>query len=322
MRVAAIDCGTNSIRLLIADGSVGGSGEVELQEVARELEIVRLGQGVDATGAFHPEALQRTFAAVDSYAELIKKHACEGVRFVATSAARDAANSAEFFDGIADRLGVPAEVITGAEEAELSFRGAVHGLPSDQITDPVLVMDIGGGSTELVLGGTTGIARAVSLDIGSVRLTERFARHDPPTPDELSAAAHLVDELLDGCGIDLTSVTTWIGVAGTATSLSAIHQGLRSYDRALVHASRLTRARLGELATELAGRTSAERVETYALHPGRADVIPFGALIADRVAERVGIDLLISETDILDGIVLGLLDMALVEMRQPDTLEG
>lgn len=317
MRVAAIDCGTNSIRLLIADGSVGPSGEVELQEVVRELAIVRLGQGVDATGAFHPEALQRTFDAVDSYAALIKKHECTAVRFVATSAARDAANSAEFFDGIADRLGVQAEVISGAEEAALSFRGAVHGLPSDQVTDPVLVMDIGGGSTELVLGGATGIAQAVSLDLGSVRLTERFCRHDPPTADELAAAGNLVDELLDGCQVDLTGVSTWVGVAGTATSLSAIHQGLRSYDRALVHASRLTRARLGELATELAGRTSAERVETYALHPGRADVIPFGALIADRVGKRVGIDLLISETDILDGIVLGLLDTGLL-----DTLKG
>lgn len=306
MRIAGIDCGTNSIRLLIADGAPGL--DAELSEVVRELEIVRLGQGVDATGAFHPDALARTFAAVDTYAALITDQQCDAVRFVATSAARDATNGAEFFSGIRARLGVPAEVISGAEEARLSFRGAVHGLPHDQVTDPVLVMDIGGGSTELVLGGTAGITQSASLDIGSVRLTERFARHDPPTADELAAAADLVDSLLDGCGVDLTGVATWIGVAGTATSLSAINQGLQTYDRKLVHGSRLTRERLAQLTTEISGRTSADRVEAYALHPGRADVIPFGALIADRVADRVGADLLISETDILDGIVLGLLE--------------
>ncbi|MDN5725495.1 MAG: Ppx/GppA family phosphatase [Propionibacteriales bacterium] len=310
MRVAGIDCGTNSIRLLIADGAPGSKDDPgsNLSEVVRGLEIVRLGQGVDATGAFHPDALARTFAAVDTYAALITDHQCDAVRFVATSAARDATNSTDFFSGIQARLGVPAEVISGAEEAQLSFRGAIHGLPPDQVSDPVLVMDIGGGSTELVLGGADGIRQSASIDIGSVRLTERFARHDPPTVDELTAAGRLVDELLDNCGVDLTDVATWIGVAGTATSLSAINQGLQAYDRKLVHGSRLTRARLAELTSEISGRTSSDRVEAYALHPGRADVIPFGALIADRVADRVGADLLISETDILDGIVLGLLE--------------
>ena len=294
-RVAAIDCGTNSIRLLIAELAPDGT----LVDLDRRLHLTRLGQGVDATGDFHPDALARTLAGVADFAAEIAGLGVDAVRLVATSAARDAGNRQAFFAGVRERLGVDAEIITGAEEARLSFRGAITALP--HAAEPVLVMDIGGGSTELVLGAG-GALRDASLDIGSVRLRERFLHHDPPTAAEVAAATEHVDRLLDGSGIDLTSARTWIGVGGTATSLSALHQHLPVYDRTLVHGSVLTRAEVIALADALMASPIAQIRQLPTMHPRRADVICAGALIASRVARRSPVDLLVSESDILDGI--------------------
>lgn len=303
--MAAIDCGTNSFRLLVAQPGPDG----ELVELTRELEIVRLGQGVDATGELHPDALARTFAAAERCAERLRAYgvAPERTRMVATSAARDARNVEEFFAGMADRLGVLPEVISGAEEARLSFIGALSGVqvPPD---GSVLVMDIGGGSTELVLGEETGaIAHAVSLDIGSVRLTERFGLVGPVSPEARSAATAYVDAMLDGLGWSLDDMGTWIGVAGTVTTVSALVQQLPAYDRARVHGSVVTTVELTGLLDRLAGLTTGQIRELGAMEPGRADVITAGILIADRVARRVRRPMLVSESDILDGLALDLL---------------
>lgn len=298
--VAAIDCGTNSVRLLVSELRDGAPAELE-----RTLRLTRLGQGVDATGEFHPDALTRTFAAVDEYAAILARHGVERLRFVATSAARDARNRDAFFDGIRARLGVTPEVISGEEEAQLSFDGALAALPAADL--PALVMDIGGGSTELVLGEHGRPVAGTSLDIGAVRLRERFLAADPPTPAEVAAASAHVDDLLDASGIDLSAARTWVGVGGTATSLSAIAQGLPTYDRARVHASTLGRPELTSLATRLLAMPVAEVLQIPTMVPGRADVICAGALVCARVAARVGVDLVVSESDILDGIVAQLL---------------
>lgn len=306
-RVAAIDCGTNSFRLLIAERGPD-SGLVEL---TRELEIVRLGQGVDATGELHPDALARTFGAAERYAARLRTYAVppERTRIVATSAARDARNVADFYAGMTARLGVRPEVISGAEEARLSFSGALSGVPVAAARS-VLVMDIGGGSTELVLGERAGgIAHAVSLDIGSVRLTERFGLVGPVSLAARAAATAYVDALLDGLDW-LLGIDTWIGVAGTVTTVSALVQELPAYDRARVHGSVVTTDELAGLLERLAGLTAEQIRGLGAMEPGRADVITAGTLIADRIARRVGRPMLVSETDILDGIALGLLDPA------------
>ena len=303
-RVAAIDCGTNSVRLLIGQARPGGG----FDEIDRRLHLTRLGQGVDATGEFHPDALARTMAALDDYATRIADAGADRVRFVATSAARDARNRDAFFDGVRARLGVDAEVIAGKEEALLSFTGALSAIPD--APGLVVVMDIGGGSTELVLGtggATPTIDAAVSLDIGSVRLRERLLHSDPPTASQMQDATAHVDALLAGSGVDLGSAATWIGVGGTATSLSALAQGLASYDRAGVHGSVLPRSTLDALAASLLASSVAQVLEYPTMVPGRADVICAGALIAQLVGERTGLDLTVSESDILDGLVLGLL---------------
>ena len=305
-RVAAIDCGTNSIRLLIAepDGSGG------LNDLKRRLEIVRLGQGVDATGEFHPDALRRTFAAVDDYAELIKKAEVpvEKVHFVATSAARDAKNRDSFFLGIKERLGVQADVISGETEARLSFMGALSRVTPDG--EPVLVMDIGGGSTELITGSAAGeLHSAISLDIGSVRVTERFLKQNPVADDDLERATTYVDELLAGSGVDFDSIGTWIGVAGTATTLAGVYLELERYDRERVHGARIPVPAIAELLNRLAGLTVEEIRALPSMHPGRADVITGGALVETRVAQRLHVgELIVSESDILDGIALQLID--------------
>ena len=305
-RVAAIDCGTNSIRLLIAepDGSGG------LNDLKRRLEIVRLGQGVDATGEFHPDALRRTFAAVDDYAELIKKAEVpvENVHFVATSAARDAKNRDSFFLGIKERLGVQADVISGETEARLSFMGALSRITPDG--EPVLVMDIGGGSTELITGSAAGeLHSAISLDIGSVRVTERFLKQNPVADDDLERATTYVDELLAGSGVDFDSIGTWIGVAGTATTLAGVYLELERYDRERVHGARIPVPAIAELLNRLAGLTVEEIRALPSMHPGRADVITGGALVETRVAQRLHVgELIVSESDILDGIALQLID--------------
>jgi exopolyphosphatase / guanosine-5'-triphosphate,3'-diphosphate pyrophosphatase len=305
-RVAAIDCGTNSIRLLIAESKPGGG----LVELDRRTEIVRLGQGVDATGEFHPEALRRTFAATESYAKIIQDAGvpADKIRFVATSASRDARNRDEYFEGVHRRLGVLPDVISGDTEAGLSFTGALTGVQPEG--DPVLVMDIGGGSTEFILGSSDGAMNsAISLDIGSVRLTERFLRKNPPAEDDLARAAAHVDGMLDDSGIDFGSVGTWIGVGGTVTTLAGVYLELEHYDREQVHWSGIPIKDVGALLRRLSSLDVEEIRALPSMHPGRADVITGGALVAARVAERLHVpDLIISETDILDGIALALLD--------------
>ncbi len=304
VKVAAIDCGTNSVRLLVAEGTDGG-GMVDLD---RRLILTRLGQGVDATGRFHPDALVRTLDAFAEYAGVIAGLGVDRVRLVATSAARDASNREEFFAGARARLGVDPEIISGDEEAGLSFLGALTALP--HVATPALVMDIGGGSTELIVGAggvIPQVEHGLSLDIGSVRVRERFLASDPPTADQVAAAAAHIDTLLDGAGIDFAAVATWIGVGGTATSLSALLQRLPAYDRVKVHGSAMTRVELHDLTQSLLTSTVEQVRALPSMHPKRADVICAGALIADRVGARMPVDLTISESDILDGIALRLL---------------
>jgi exopolyphosphatase / guanosine-5'-triphosphate,3'-diphosphate pyrophosphatase len=303
VRVAVVDCGTNTIRLLVADAGEGNT----LREVDRRLELVRLGQGVDATHRFHPDALARTFAAVDTYAARIRELDVDRVRFLATSAARDVTNRDELFGGVRDRLGIDVDVITGDEEARLSFLGALSGGPVP--AGPVLVMDVGGGSTELILGEVDGAVRVPrSLDMGSVRIRERFLAGDPPTASEVEAARAFVDDLLDSSGVPIGEASTWIGVAGTSTSLSALAQGLATYDRVKVHNSLVEVAEIGTLSEQLLAMPVAEVMRAYPmLQRLRAEVICAGALIVAEVAARVGEPMTVRETDILDGATLELL---------------
>ena len=305
LRAAAIDCGTNSVRLLIAE-----EGPAGLLEVDRALHLTRLGQGVDATGRFAPEALARTLDAVADFAARLRRHGAERVRFVATSAARDASNREEFFAGVRELLGVEAEIISGDEEARLSFAGALS--VARDVAWPVLVMDIGGGSTELVLGesdaaGAPVVRAARSLDVGSVRLRERFLHSDPPAPEQVAAASAHVDDLIAHSGVDVAAARTWIGVGGTATSLAAIALGLPVYDRARVDGATIARADLQALAALLLALPVAEVLQFPTMQPKRADVICAGALIAARAGVVCPVDLRVSEADILDGIVLDLL---------------
>jgi exopolyphosphatase/guanosine-5'-triphosphate,3'-diphosphate pyrophosphatase len=297
-RVAAFDCGTNSLRLLIADLDPETGGETEL---VREMRIVRLGQGVDRTGRIAPESMARTFAALDEYAALVADHRPERVRFVATSAARDAENAAEFTEGVRQRLGVEPEVIDGDEEARASFAGATRAI--GDLPGPVLVVDIGGGSTELILGDRGHVTSAQSLDIGSVRLTERHLHDDPPTQQQVAALCADVDAALDGCDVDLAAARTVVGVAGTVTTVAAGVLGLPAYDRQRIHLSHLPRDRVHATAAELVAMRVDERLTLGYLHPGRADVIGGGALILDRLLRRTTVgELVASESDILDGI--------------------
>ncbi|WP_165949495.1 Ppx/GppA phosphatase family protein [Kribbella turkmenica] len=298
-RVAAVDCGTNSIRLLIADLIDG-----ELREVDRRMTIVRLGQGVDASGAFAPEALERVFAASADFAEAISAAGATRVRFVATSAARDVGNRDEFFAGIRERFGVEPDIISGAEEAELSFRGATQALG---IPGPYLVADIGGGSTELVLGDAVGVRAAESLDIGSVRLTERHVTSDPTAPDELAAISKDVDALLDTTTVPIGQARALVGVAGTVTTVAAVALRLPEYDRTQVHHARIRGPVLRDTTDWLTNSTRAERSAVRSIHPGRVDVIGAGALILQRLYDRMAVEeVLVSEHDILDGVALSL----------------
>jgi exopolyphosphatase/guanosine-5'-triphosphate,3'-diphosphate pyrophosphatase len=315
-RVAGIDCGTNSIRLLIADLQ-GGLAGAQLRDVHRETRIVRLGQGVDATGQFAPDALARTRAALADYAELLKVHDVERVRMVATSATRDAANRDAFFAMTADVLGavIPgsvAEVISGAAEAELSFRGAVGEL--DGAGAPFVVVDLGGGSTEIVLGKAGNeVVASYSADIGCVRLTERCLHSDPPTAQEVAAAREVVRELLDVAlrVVPVEGARTWVGLAGTMTTLSALAHNMTAYDAEAIHLSRVPEGELLAVCDRLIGMTRKERAALPPMHEGRVDVIGGGAIVVQELArelrERAGIDeLTVSEHDILDGIVLSL----------------
>lgn len=300
--IAAIDCGTNTIKLLVGNPAVHPEG------VRRESRMIRLGQGVDATGVLAPEALERAWAALDEYAAIIADAGAERIRFCATSATRDAGNAAEFTAGVLQRLGVAPEVLSGEEEARLAFDGAVRGLGAG-LAGPVLVVDIGGGSTELILGDpASGPSAAHSMDIGAVRLHERHVRHDPIDATEVAAIVQDVDAALDACPVDPAAAATVIGVAGTNTTLAAGALGLATYDRAAIHGQALAVADVQRLVGRLLGMSVAERRDLGYVHPGRADVIDAGALILSRVLGRVAVpELLVAETDILDGIAWSLL---------------
>jgi exopolyphosphatase/guanosine-5'-triphosphate,3'-diphosphate pyrophosphatase len=309
-RIAAIDCGTNSIRLLIADASAG-----QLIDVHREMRIVRLGQGVDATGQFAPEALQRTRFALLDYARLCTAHGVERIRMVATSATRDAGNRDVFFAMTAEVLGdvvdgAVAEVITGAQEAELSFRGAVNEL--DFAAGPFVIVDLGGGSTEVVLGTET-VTASFSADIGCVRLTERCLHSDPPTVDEVAAARELVRQRLGEAlrVVPVEQARTWVGVAGTMTTVAALAHGMTTYDSAAVHLLRVGAEELLTVCDGLIAMPRAQRAALGPMHEGRVDVIGGGAIVIEELAcalrERAGIvELTVSEHDILDGIALSI----------------
>lgn len=326
-RVAAIDCGTNSIRLLIAD--LNGHGG--LADVVRTLEVVRLGEGVDRTGRFSQAPLDRTLAAVRTYADLCRAHEVERIRFVATSATRDAANRAEFTDAVLAIVGVPAEVIPGTEEAALSFRGALTALPVSEPASSApaqrepgthpepkkLVVDLGGGSTELVLGGSI-LESAYSMNVGCVRLAERTIICDPPSETELAAIRRDVRATLDSAAatVDLSQVTDIIGVAGTVTTITAHALGLSSYDPDAINGSRLPVANVLASCDALTRMPRAERAALPYMHPGRVDVIAAGAVIWSTIVQRVADAataaghrlewITTSEHDILDGVALSL----------------
>jgi exopolyphosphatase/guanosine-5'-triphosphate,3'-diphosphate pyrophosphatase len=299
-RVAAIDCGTNTIKLLVGD----------LPSVdVRELRMVRLGQDLDRTGRIADEALDRAFAAIDEYAAIIRSYDVPParVRFVATSASRDASNADVFVAGVRDRLGVEPEVVSGAEEAALSFDGAVRNLRTPP-ADPVLVVDIGGGSTELILGSAHPDA-ADSMDVGSVRLHERHLHSDPPTRAEVDACVADIDAHLDACPVPAAAAATVVGVAGTVTQVAAVALELPAYDRNAVDQVALPVAQVHATVDRLLAMTVAERRALPSMHPGRADVIGAGALILSRVLRRSGVDsLVVSESDILDGIAWSLVE--------------
>lgn len=294
--VAAIDCGTNTIKLLIG----------ALPEVAvRESRMVRLGQDVDRTGRLDEEALRRAFAALDDYAALIEQHEVERVRFCATSATRDAANAQEFSDGVLQRLGVRPEVLSGEEEAALAYDGAVRNLAIAPRA-PVLVVDIGGGSTELVLGAEQP-QQAASIDIGSVRLHERHLHDDPPTAAQVAACVADIDAALDGCPVSPADAATVVGVAGTITTVAAGVLDLPAYEREAIDQQVVGVAAVHGFVERIVAMPVADRLALPYLHPGRADVIDAGALIWSRVLRRTSVStVVVSESDILDGIAWSL----------------
>ncbi|MFG2098270.1 exopolyphosphatase [Streptomyces sp. NPDC048612] len=322
-RVAAIDCGTNSIRLLVADADPATG---ELKDLDRRMQIVRLGQGVDRTGRLAPEALERTFAACREYAAVIKGLGAEAVRFVATSASRDAENRDDFVRGVVDILGVEPEVITGDQEAEFSFNGATKELTGRADHErPFLVVDIGGGSTEFVLGSAhpspttalpgdaarrTSYRAARSVDVGCVRMTERHLVHggeisDPPTEGQIAAIKADVSAALDRAEetVPLREAATLVGLAGSVTTVAAIALGLDQYDSEAIHHSRIPLATVREVTGRLLSSTHAERAAIPVMHPGRVDVIAAGALVLLSIMERSGAqEVVVSEHDILDGI--------------------
>ncbi len=313
-RVAAVDCGTNSLRLLVADVDLG---RAELTDLTRRMEIVRLGEGVDETGRLAPAALARTIGMLREYADVIAGFAAQSVRMVATSATRDAGNAAEFVRRVSEVLGVAPEVLTGAGEAMLSFTGATAELAADH-GGPFLVADIGGGSTEFVLGeaaapGGAGAAEsnvhAISVNIGCVRMTERHLRGDPPTARELAAATADIDAALDAVAdaVPVSEAKTLVGLAGSVTTVAAIATGLPAYDAARIHHARVSAADVHAVTLALLSQTRAVRAAIGVMHPGRVDVIGGGALVLDRIMDRFGFsEVLVSEHDILDGMAWSL----------------
>jgi exopolyphosphatase/guanosine-5'-triphosphate,3'-diphosphate pyrophosphatase len=307
-RVAAVDCGTNSIRLLVTDLDPQTGKATEL---TRRMEIVRLGQGVDRTGEIAPEALKRTLEAAGRYAELCASAGVGAIRFVATSASRDARNRQEFVDGVKAVLGVEPEVIPGSEEAELSFVGATGDLAVGNPA-PFLVVDLGGGSTESVLGERS-VQAALSVDIGCVRLTERHLRSDPPTAAEIAAATADIDAALDRVAavVPLEQARSLVGLAGSVTTITAHALGLPTYDSEAIHGATLSVADVLAACTDLLQMSRPARAELPYMHPGRVDVIGAGALVWRRIVERVSsaapiTTTVTSEHDILDGIAWSL----------------
>ena len=301
MRVAAIDCGTNSIRLLIAD--IDGNN---FREVVRDMEIVRLGQGVDETGQFHPDAIARTLAAVDKFAAEIAKRGVEKIRFCATSATRDATNRHLFVDGVRERLGIELEVISGDEEAALSFAGAIKDL--DPSNGPFLVVDIGGGSTEFVFGTST-VEAARSVNIGCVRMTERHFASDPATAEQIELARTDIQAAIAQAAavVPITKAKTLVAVAGTATTVAAAALDLPEYDRYAIHLSRISAQQTHDAATMFAISTREQRLALGYMHPGRVDVIAAGSLVLSEIMKATGAsEFVASESDILDGMAFSL----------------
>lgn len=307
-RVAAIDCGTNSLRLLVADLDAPAG---TLVDVDRRMKIVRLGQGVDRTGALAPEALRRTFTVLRDYAALIERYGVRAVRFVATSATRDASNRDEFVAGVQDILGVAPEVVTGAEEAALSFAGATRELVErGDLARPFLVVDIGGGSTEFILGDpVAGAAAARSVDVGCVRLTERHLHDDPPTGEQVAAAEADVEAALALAAesVPVDEARTLVGLAGSVTTVAAIALHLPAYLPERIHHSRIGANEICRTADRLLAMTRAERAALPVMHPGRVDVIGAGALVLATIVDRLAFsEVVVSEHDILDGIAWSL----------------
>ena len=301
MRVGVIDCGTNSIRLLIAD--IEGT---TFREVTRQMQVVRLGQGVDETNQFHPDALERTFAAVDLYAAELARRGVEKIRFCATSATRDATNRNIFIDGVKERLGIEPEVISGDEEARLSFAGATREF--NRTDGPFLVVDIGGGSTEFVLGTDT-VESAISVNIGCVRMTERHFHNDPPTADEITIARSDIQNAIDiaSASVDIKSAKTLVCVAGTATTVAAAALNLLEYDRHAIHLSRISADQVHEVSNNFLTMTRDERAALGYMHPGRVDVITAGSLVLSKIVKATGAkEFVASENDILDGMAWSL----------------
>ncbi len=304
VRVAALDCGTNSIRLLVADVADG-----RLTDVVREMRVVRLGQGVDRTGRLAPEALARTRAALADYARIITDDGAQRVRMVATSATRDAANRDEFVAMVRAELGTDPAVISGHEEAALSFAGAAGVRVGS--SGPLLVADIGGGSTELVRGevGADVPLQTHSMDVGCVRMTERHLHDDPPSAAQVGAVVADVRAAIDAARPDvpLDPDVTFVGVAGTVTTVAAIALGLERYDPLAIHGAGVSADQVAETTERLVGMTRAERAALPVMHPGRVDVIAGGALVLRTLVEQIGVNAVIaSEHDILDGIALSL----------------
>jgi exopolyphosphatase/guanosine-5'-triphosphate,3'-diphosphate pyrophosphatase len=300
-RVAAVDCGTNSVRLLVSDL---GTTAVD---VVRRMEIVRLGEGVDRTGRLSPAAIERTRLALSDYARQIAGLDVERVRMVATSATRDATNASEFHDMVLSTLGVPPQVLTGDEEARLSYAGAVRGLPPGTPA-PYLVVDIGGGSTEFVVGHDT-VELAISVDIGCVRMTERHLPDDPPTPAQIRAAEADIESTVDAAVVATGAerARTLIGLAGSVTTVAALALALTRYQPERIHHARVSLADVRRISAMLLEMTRAQRLAMPVMHPGRADVIAAGAMILRLIMERTGAgDVIASEHDILDGICASL----------------
>ena len=304
-RLGAVDIGTNSVRLLVADVE-GAGADATVTTIDRRMTITRLGQGVDGDRRLHPDAIARTLAVLDQYGAAARDLGVEAMRATATSAARDSSNRDALFDPAAAALGVRPELLSGEEEARLSFLGATASLASVGAAPPYLVVDIGGGSTEFVLG-TDAPVGLISIDVGCVRVTEQFLHSDPPAPEELSTAVTMVrDHLTDveRAIPELREARTLVGLAGTVSAVAAVEQGLREYDRDRIHHFRLTKAAVEDVFRTLATESAADRRHNPGLEADRVDVIVGGVAVLATVLRTFGFDeVLVSEEDILDGLV-------------------